>query len=120
MGCGHLGLYFFCTRSTNNFPYLHSMNNTLQTPFFSVIVCTYNRSDIIERALHSLIKQKDSDWEAIIIDDGSMDNTKEVIQPYLKKSPIRYFKKEHSGLAHSRNAGIQLTKGKYITFLDTD
>src|SRR5699024_11152760 len=96
------------------------MKKTENQPFFSVIICTYNRAKIITRALDSLIKQKDSDWEAIIIDDGSMDNTKEIIQPYLKKSPIRYFKKEHSGLAHSRNAGIQLTKGKYITCLDTD
>ncbi len=96
------------------------MEKTENQPFFSVIICTYNRAKIIKRALDSLIAQKSTHWEAIIIDDGSMDNTKEVIRPYLKKRPIQYFKKEHSGLAHSRNAGMQIAKGKYITFLDTD
>lgn len=97
---------------------MSSLTNKL--PFFSVIICTYNRSDIIQRALDSLIGQQEKDWEGIIIDDGSEDNTKAVIAAYLKEYPIRYYRQTHAGLAPARNTGMEIATGKYITFLDTD
>ncbi len=93
----------------------------MPVPFFSVIITTYNRAELLKRALESLIKQTDSDWEAIIVDDASDDDTYPQIKPYLKKYPqIRYLKKEHSGEPLSKNAGIFSSSGKYVTFLDSD
>src|SRR5690625_1389781 len=90
-------------------------------PFFTVIICTYNRADIINRALDSLIKQEYPCWEGIVVDDGSTDQTEKIVAPYLKSEyAFRYIKKTHSGLAASRNTGISASQGKYTTFLDTD
>jgi glycosyltransferase involved in cell wall biosynthesis len=94
--------------------------NTAQ-PFFSIIITTYNRASLIPRAIDSLISQTDKDWEAIIVDDESTDDTYLRILPYLDlNSPIRYFKKAHSGEALSKNAGIKAARGKFISFLDSD
>jgi glycosyltransferase involved in cell wall biosynthesis len=93
----------------------------MSTPFFSVIITTYNRAGLLKRALDSLIKQTDSDWEAIIVDDASEDDTHLQVKPYLEKyAQIRYIKKEHSGEPLTKNAGIFSSSGKYVTFLDSD
>lgn len=90
-------------------------------PFFSVIVTTYNRKNILGRALDSVIKQTENDWEAIIIDDESTDDTSSLVLPYIRTNPnIRYLKKAHSGEALSKNEGICLASGKYVSFLDSD
>ena len=90
-------------------------------PFFSIIITAYNRVQLIKRALNSLISQTEKDWEAIIIDDGSTDETYAQILPFLNKYPkIRYFKKVHSGEAQSKNEGIYASNGKFISFLDSD
>lgn len=89
-------------------------------PFFSVIISTYNRAEMLQRALDSLLKQTEESWEAIIIDDGSEDNTSEIVIPYLKNSKIRYYYQENQGVAAAKNWGIQLAEGKFITFLDSD
>lgn len=96
-----------------------SLLQTTHPPFFSVIICTYNRSRIIARALDSLLKQTCNDWEGIIIDDESADNTKEIVTAY-KRENIRYIRHSHRGCARSKNAGMEVAKGKYITFLDSD
>ena len=90
-------------------------------PFFSVIITTYNRLPLLMRAISSLISQTDEDWEAIIVDDESTDNTHIRLLPYLRiYDRIRYFKKTHSGDPLSKNIGIWASKGRYITFLDSD
>lgn len=90
--------------------------------FFSVIVCTYNRADLLPRALDSLLAQSETDWEAIIIDDGSMDGTKEVVNRYSAIcNRFKYFQRSiNRGIAAARNIGIQLASGRFITFLDSD
>lgn len=91
------------------------------SPFFSVIITTYNRAALLKRALDSLITQTETDWEAIIINDGSTDNTAFTVRPYLETgSKIKYFEQKNSGYSSSKNAGIFLAKGKFITFLDSD
>ena len=90
-------------------------------PFFSVTLTTYNRAALLKRALDSLMAQEETNWEAIIIDDGSTDNTRSVIDPYLNNgSMTRYVYQKNAGYAMSKNTGIFLSKGKFITFLDSD
>jgi glycosyltransferase involved in cell wall biosynthesis len=97
------------------------INHEFVLPFFSVIITTYNRSTLLKRALDSLIAQTEKDWEAIIIDDGSTDNTASSIKPYLENgSRVKYVYQENTGYAMSKNTGIFLSKGKFITFLDSD
>ena len=95
--------------------------NLLSQPMFSVIIPTYNRADLLVRALKSLIGQTEKDWEGIIVDDGSTDDTFSQIRCYLAPgSGIKYFRKRHGGEARSKNYGIKISTGKFITFLDSD
>jgi glycosyltransferase involved in cell wall biosynthesis len=90
-------------------------------PFFSVIITTYNRSALLVRALNSLISQTENDWEAIIIDDGSTDDTARRIAPFLKlEKNIHYAWQKSQGASNAKNTGVHLARGKYITFLDSD
>lgn len=91
------------------------------SPFFSVILTTRNRSALLTRALNSLMSQTENDWEAIIIDDGSTDDTAEKVALFLKQEEkITYVWQESQGVVGAKNKGILLSKGKYITFLDSD
>lgn len=90
-------------------------------PFFSIVITTYNRANLIKRALDSLVSQTEKDWEAIIVDDESTDDTYSQILPYLRSfTKIKYRKKKHGGEASSKNEGIWASKGKFVTFLDSD
>lgn len=87
----------------------------------SVIIPTYNYGKYILQALQSLQKQTYSDWECIIIDDGSTDNTHQIIlQAQKSDSRIIYFRQENAGPAIARNHGIEMAKGDFILFLDAD
>jgi len=89
-------------------------------PLISVIIPTYNREKIIERAINSVINQTYKNWELIIVDDGSTDNTKKVLEPYLKNNKIKYFHNKNKGVSAVRNFGIKKAQGEYIAFLDSD
>ncbi len=113
------------TKNTEKFGLLKKVSdknhNVFSRPLFSVIIASYNRAKLIERALNSLLKQTEKDWEGIIIDDGSTDRTYSVIYPYLKADArIKYFRTVHSGEALTKNYGIKVSTGRYITFLDSD
>ncbi len=96
-------------------------NEKYTKPFFSVVLTTYNRATLLKRALDSLVNQTETDWEAIIIDDGSTDKTSLLIEPYLQNGrSIQYIYQENAGYAMAKNSGIFLSKGKFITFLDSD
>jgi glycosyltransferase involved in cell wall biosynthesis len=87
--------------------------------FFSVIIPTYNRADILPATIASVINQKFSDWELIVVDDGSTDNTKEVIEG-IDDSRIKYLYQQNAERSEARNNGVNHSKGKYICFLDSD
>jgi glycosyltransferase involved in cell wall biosynthesis len=95
--------------------------NLTGMPFFSIIITAWNRSYLMKRALNSLLLQTEHDWEAIIVDDGSTDNTYSQVKPYLRSfRNIKYIRKFHTGEAPTKNAGIILSGGKFVTFLDSD
>ncbi len=90
-------------------------------PEISIILPTYNRAKYLIDCINSVLNQTFKDWELIIIDDGSQDRTFEIINPLLEKyENIRYCKHKNRKLGLSRNAGIQASFGKYITFIDSD
>jgi glycosyltransferase involved in cell wall biosynthesis len=90
-------------------------------PFFSIIITTYNRMQLLTKALNSLILQTEEDWEAIIVDDGSSDDIYSHVLPFLRSYPkIKYLRKIHSGEAMSKNEGAYSSGGKFITFLDSE
>lgn len=87
----------------------------------NIILPTRNRSNFLKEAIESITKQTYEKWELIIIDDGSTDNTKEVVSHYQKKyKNIQYFYIHPSGASIARNKGIQKASGKYIAFQDDD
>ena len=86
--------------------------------FVSVIIPTFNRADWIKYAIDSVLNQTYSNFELIIVDDGSTDNTRDVLAQY--GDSIRYFFQENKGPAAARNLGIINARGSYICFLDSD
>jgi glycosyltransferase involved in cell wall biosynthesis len=87
----------------------------------SIILCTYNRATLIARAIQSVLEQSYSNWELIIVDDGSHDDTHDIIAPFvLMDQRICYYYQTNRGLATARNIGIELAGGEFITFLDSD
>ena len=94
--------------------------NSKSSPLFSVIIPTYNHANFLGKALESIIEQTYNNWEAIVIDNYSTDETSKVIDKY-KDSRIKYFKISNDGIiAKSRNLGIKVAKGNWIAFLDSD
>lgn len=94
----------------------------MKKPAVSVIIATYNRAYIISRAINSILDQTFQNFELIIVDDGSIDSTNELITKLMKKdSRIKYIKnKKNLGQPKSRNEGIKIAQGEYIGFLDDD
>ena len=92
-----------------------------QLPAISVVICTYNRVRLLPRAVDSLRHQTVPDWECIIIDDGSTDNTPSYAHTLLDiDRRFRYYRQENNGLSRARNAGLQRAAAPWVTFLDSD
>lgn len=90
-------------------------------PEISIILITYNRANYLKKAIESVINQTFKNWELLVIDDGSQDNTFEVVNPFVEHHErIRYFRHTNRGIGHAKNAGIQACFGDYITFIDSD
>ena len=89
---------------------------------FSVIIPAYNYADSIDRSIKSALSQSGDDFEVLIIDDGSTDETAQVLDSYHRKFPkkIKYFLQKNQGPAAARNKGAELSIGDYLFFLDAD
>ena len=89
-------------------------------PKVSIVIPTYNRADFLPKAVQSVLNQTYGDWEMVIVDDGSIDKTEEIVKGY-KEARIRYIlHKSNLGLSAARNTGIKNSRGEYIAFLDSD
>lgn len=96
----------------------------MKKPFFSVIIPTYNRADFLKISVESVFRQTFRGFELIIVDDGSTDNTANLVKELSSKDNranlTRYIYQNHQGVSFARNKGISLAQGKFICFLDSD
>lgn len=87
------------------------------SPLVTIVITTYNHANYLPKSIQSALNQTYLNYEILVIDDGSTDNTKEIINNYPN---VIYFFQKNNGLSSARNTGISLAKGKYILFLDAD
>jgi glycosyltransferase involved in cell wall biosynthesis len=88
-------------------------------PFFSVIIPVYNKEKFVENTLKSVLNQTFSDFEIIIVNDGSTDQSENIVLEF-QDPRIRYYTQKNQGVSVARNHGIRLAQSKYITFIDAD
>jgi glycosyltransferase involved in cell wall biosynthesis len=92
-----------------------------RAPFFSVVIPTYNRGRMILKTLGSVFAQTFSDFEVVVVDDGSTDDTARVLAPYSESGQIVYVRHgRNRERASARNTGMERAAGEYLTFLDSD
>ena len=87
-------------------------------PFFSIVIPTYNRARLLEETLASVFAQEETDYEVLVVDDGSTDDTLEALARYGER--VRVFQQRNAGPGAARNLGIQEARGEYVVFLDSD
>lgn len=93
----------------------------MKSPLISVIVPTYNAELFLDETLESVLSQTYENWECIIVNDGSTDNTEKIAKKWCERDTrFRYIYKKNGGLSSARNCGIKESKAKYIAFLDAD
>lgn len=91
----------------------------MEQPFFSIIIPSYNRAASISKAVNSVLAQTFTNWELLVVDDGSTDTTADVIKGFAD-SRIRYIYQQNAERSAARNNGIKQANGRYICFLDSD
>ncbi|WP_443689030.1 glycosyltransferase family 2 protein, partial [Paraprevotella xylaniphila] len=92
-----------------------------QQPLVSIIMPVYNTGNIITNTLDSILSQSYTNFELIIVDDGSTDTSGHICSTYAAKDKrIRLIRQQNKGICKARNVGIQLAKGKYLAFCDHD
>ncbi|KZX75323.1 hypothetical protein A3715_07910 [Oleiphilus sp. HI0009] len=92
----------------------------IDEPLISVITPTFNRADFLGQTIESVLNQSYANIEHIIIDDGSTDNTRTLVESYSHTGKVRYFYQKNSGQSVARNKGLTEAKGDFICFLDSD
>lgn len=89
-------------------------------PRVSVIIPTYDHGEFVVETLKSVFAQTFKEYEVIVVNDGSSDNTADLIKPYVDKGRLLYIEQENTGVAAARNTGLSKAQGDYIAFLDDD
>jgi len=98
----------------------YTASDVARNRLVSIILPTYNRADLITAAIKSVVDQTHKNWELLIIDDGSDDETAMVVSNFTGDERIKYIQKEHGGVCRARNAGLELAQGERVAFLDSD
>jgi glycosyltransferase involved in cell wall biosynthesis len=93
-------------------------NLKIMTPMISVVIPTFNRAALVVKAIESVFAQTYKDYEVIVVDDGSVDNTREILKPYRER--LQYIYQENRGAAAAQNTGIRMARGKWISILGSD
>jgi glycosyltransferase involved in cell wall biosynthesis len=99
---------------------MQQKQNIIDVPFFTVVIPTYNRSNLLNRAVASVLKQTFDDFEVIIVDDQSTDNTSAVAKSFSDPRLRYMINRKKGGACGARNMGIFCAKGKWVAFLDDD
>lgn len=94
--------------------------STSHQPLVSVVIATYNMGQYIGQAVESVLNQSWTNLEIIVVDDGSTDNTPDVMQRFLENEKVVYIKNENQGQPKAKNCGIKNAKGEFIAFCDAD
>ncbi|TGD82983.1 glycosyltransferase family 2 protein [Hymenobacter wooponensis] len=90
------------------------------SPYFSVVIPSYNRADFVTDTIKSVFRQEFNDFEVLLVDDGSTDTTAEVVEPLLADRRLQYLPKKNAERGAARNYGLAHARGKYVLFLDSD
>ena len=90
------------------------------TPVFTVVVPAYNAADTIGDAIRSVLAQTEPDFELVVVDDGSMDETSDEVRRFTSDRRVRLIRQSNAGLAATRNRGLDEARGRYASFLDAD
>jgi glycosyltransferase involved in cell wall biosynthesis len=98
---------------------VHGKSRPAPAPTFSVIIPVYNRTELLKRAVASVLCQDFADFEVLVVDDGSADDIKGIVAGFADVR-IRYFRQVNRGASAARNAGIDRARGDYVAFLDSD
>lgn len=97
------------------------MGTKISNPRVSIIIPCYNQAHYMPMTLDSVMTQTYLDWECILVNDGATDNTEEIALDYCRKdSRFVYYRQENKGLSAARNVGIQIARGEFLQFLDSD
>ena len=99
---------------------MQSKKNNMLNPEITVYITNFNYAKFLRKSINSVLGQSFKSFEIIIIDDGSVDNSKKIIQKYKNNKKIRFFFHQNKGLIKSNNFAIKVSKGKYILRLDAD
>jgi len=91
-----------------------------ERPRVSVVMAAYNYGPFIAQAIQSVVDQTFTDWELIVVDDGSTDDTSAVVAPLLDDPRVRYRRQENRGQPQAKNRGVELSRGDLVAFLDAD
>jgi len=100
--------------------FVRRMQKVESSPLVSIIIPVYNAGNYIAETINSVHNQSYTNWELILINDGSKDNSAIVIQEFLQDPRITYYYQDNAGVSTARNIGIKKCRGKYIAFLDAD
>src|SRR6516162_2987586 len=90
------------------------------TPVVSVVMAAKNYARFLPAAVESVFAQTVADWELVIIDDGSTDDTPEAVRPFLADCRVKYLRSDRLGQSRAKNLGLGLSRGEYVAFLDAD
>jgi glycosyltransferase involved in cell wall biosynthesis len=92
----------------------------MENPNVTIVIAAYNYGRFLPQALDSVLAQTYHDWEAVVVDDGSTDNTRDLVMSYLSDPRVRYFRTDHLGQPAAKNYGVEQARGSFVAFLDAD